>query len=794
MFVTNGNEGNKVVDLQQRQAAQSHAMDRVGDLIKQCRGIAQKRLALLVGALFDSVDDALFDLAEKAENNTIQTRYFDGMREVRKKRQLVERLFQEQMTREFAQFGPAAPRVVEEAPAGPSGLALFDDKDLEESLAVSAMVGKATNRLSQHLYAIEQRMSVLAGGNKVDENNNPLAPRTLCQSFQSTLIELEIDLNVKLLILKLFDKHVMGGLDLLYEEVNHHLVQAGVLPQLKYPIANTRRAPATPGRPESSPEVQAVREYDSQAGGNVYSAAAVAEAELQIELYNTVRSLLSSRRGISPGGFSGVPGQAFATNDLVNALSILQSQAVSLPPQGNLGPMMQMVPTVQIKEELVGQLHRLGSGNEKHGMAAVDEDTIDLVGMLFEFILQDRNLPAEMQALLARLQIPYLKCAILDKELFAQKEHPARQLLDELAQAGLSWSEESDKDGRFYEKVKSVVEALLKDFSDDVQIFERQLKDFREFVGSSRKRAEVAELRAAEAARGRERLQGARKTAAREILSRIEGKKLPEVIRHILTRPWANVLVLTILRQGEGSHPWKTSLRVADEMVWAAQPKNSDAERARLRALIPEMEKVLRQGLAMVAYHDNDVRQLLTDLSAFYESQLDPAPKVSTETATTGDGDGGGTSDPTRMAKPTDEGSGGEENFVDELARRPESSEAEVDPEAEIQDSFYDLARRIKVGTWVEFRHSETRAERAKLSWVSPISSKFLFVNRKGLKVADKTIWALAAELRHGRAMLLEDVPLFDRALDAIVERLKSSVGQSGDYGGGAAEGETQAR
>ena len=42
--------------------------------------------------------------------------------------------------------------------------------------------------------------------------------------------------------------------------------------------------------------------------------------------------------------------------------------------------------------------------------------------------------------------------------------------------------------------------------------------------------------------------------------------------------------------------------------------------------------------------------------------------------------------------------------------------------------------------------------------------------------------------------MLLEDVPLFDRALDAIVERLKSSVGQSGDYGGGAAEGETQAR
>ncbi|HWS25581.1 MAG TPA: DUF1631 domain-containing protein, partial [Xanthomonadales bacterium] len=643
--MTNGNDSNKVVDLQQRQAAQSQSMDRVGELIKQCRGIAQKRLALLVGALFDSVDDALFDLAEKAENNIIQTRYFDGMREVRKKRQLVERLFQEQLTREFAHFGPAGPRPSEDLPVGATtGLALIEDKDLEESLAVSAMVGKASNRLAQQIYALEQRLSVLVGGNKVDEYNNPLGPRALCQIFQSTLVELDVDLNVKLLILKLYDKHVMGGLDGLFEEINHLLVQSGVLPQLKHSLAIRRATASMPGISAGAGpgggEVQAAtHEFDSHAGAHIYSAAATAEAELQIELYNTVRSLLSSRRAIAPGTFSGTPTQAFATNDLVNALSILQSQAMALSPQANFGPMVQMVPAIQIKEELVGQLHRLGSGDDRHRMADVDEDTIDLVGMLFEFILQDRNLPAGMQALLARLQIPYLKCAILDKELFAQKEHPARQLLDELAHAGLSWSEESDKDGRFYEKVKSVVESLLKDFSDDVQIFERQLKDFREFVGSSRKRAEVAELRAAEAARGRERLQGARKTAAREILSRIEGKKLPEVIRHILTRPWANVLVLTILRQGEGSQPWKTSLRVADELVWAAQPKSSDADRARLRALIPELEKALRQGLAMVAYHDNDVRQLLTDLGSFYTTQTDPMAKPEEAPAAAGTAD-----------------------------------------------------------------------------------------------------------------------------------------------------------
>ena len=38
----------------------------------------------------------------------------------------------------------------------------------------------------------------------------------------------------------------------------------------------------------------------------------------------------------------------------------------------------------------------------------------------------------------ARLQVPYLKVALLDRHLFSQRHHPARRLLDEMAQAGLA--------------------------------------------------------------------------------------------------------------------------------------------------------------------------------------------------------------------------------------------------------------------------------------------------------------------------------------------------------------------
>jgi hypothetical protein len=759
-------DSNNIVHLETRQSVHVAKSDGLGELVKQCRGIAHKHLSVWLGGMYDSVDDALFDLAKKAENSTIQKVYFDGMREVRKQRHPAERQFLEGMTQEFSQFAQARGRSTE-VESAKVGLALLDEKDLEETLAVSSMIDKSTHQLAHHLYTIEQRLSVLVGGNKITERNNPISPRAVCQSFQSTLLGQDIDVNIKLLMLKLFEKNVMAELDVLYEEINEHLVAAGILPELKYPSAARQRSENA----DSTQNPDRRQPAAARSAAEVQSAAAIAEAELRIELYHTVRTLLSSRRAQLSGDYAAPTGPAFATNDLVNALSLLQSQGMAVAPDAALDPTTQWVPMMQIKQELVGQLRQLGAGVHQHQVAEVDEDTIDLVGMLFEFILQDRNLPTQMQALLARLQIPYLKCAILNKELFAQKDHPARQLLDELAQAGLSWAGESDRDGHFYNKVKSIVESLLKDFSDDLHVFERLLQDLREFLGSSRKRAEVAELRASEAARGRERLQAARQAAASEVLARIGSKMLPDVIRHILTRPWANVLVLILLRQGEGSNPWKTSLRVVDALVWAAQPKASDAERDRLRSMIPDMERALRHGLTMVAYHEHDMQELMAELSGFYQAQLSGNPHLIAAAVAV--------SKPvTDSVAPKSEepGTGRDENFVDELARQAEPAVAEDSSDTQLHDQFYEAARAIKVGVWVEFRHDATRSERAKLSWISPISHKYLFVNRKGLKVADKTVWVLAAELRDARAVLLEDVPLFDRALDAIVARLKTSV------------------
>jgi hypothetical protein len=70
-------DGNKVVELAGRGDPRN---ERVGELLGAVRALTLKRGHELVSTLLDNVDDALFDLAEKAESNAAQTQFFDGMR------------------------------------------------------------------------------------------------------------------------------------------------------------------------------------------------------------------------------------------------------------------------------------------------------------------------------------------------------------------------------------------------------------------------------------------------------------------------------------------------------------------------------------------------------------------------------------------------------------------------------------------------------------------------------------------------------------------------------------------
>ena len=759
------NEPSNIVNISQRLDPSS---GRGGDLLNAVRNIASRRLQQYIGNMFEHVDDALFDLAEKAENNAAQMHYFDGMREVRKRRPVIERSFLAQVSRELNDFvsghrsstqGGTPPPL-----AGSIELSLVADNELEESLAITSMIGKNETRLTRDLFAVNQRLSVICGGTRIDDATNPIGPALLAQAFRQSMRELSADMRVKLIIYKLFDRYVMASLDELYQETNAELMRAGVLPQLRHEVVRNTSG----GTPAAAGGAGA-------AAGDVPAPLQADDSETSAELLQTLRTLFGARRAHPSVPLSTMAQGPLPTpNELIGALSVLQSQAATVPsmqlPTG--GSTLDIAEQVlHLKEQLMSQLGSL-RGQRPGQIATIDEDTIDLVGMLFEFILEDRNLPSQMQVLLARLQIPYLKAAILDRKLFAHRQHPARRLLDGLADAAKSWSEESDRDGRLHDTVKGIVERLMQEFDDDMTIFERLSAELQHFQDNNRRRADLAEQRVAESTRGREKLEQARRRAAREILNRIGDHALPPLVHGVLSRAWANYMVLTILRKGEESNEFREALRFVDAFIASTKPVRTPEAKRDLRQLLPGIERALRKGLANVAFQDADIERLLSQLHAYYRQQLGEAAPVVEQPLTAG-----GTPPPLPIPESIQPLAESMADLEDESA----NAEPEADAIApEVRDELERISA-LKPGTWLEFNSDEEHFERAKLSWISPMSGRYLFVNRRGLKVADYSPYELATMMADGHARILASNALFDRAMDAIVDRLSHEDGRASE-------------
>jgi len=90
-------------------------------------------------------------------------------------------------------------------------------------------------------------------------------------------------------------------------------------------------------------------------------------------------------------------------------------------------------------------------------------------------------------------------------------------------------------------------------------------------------------------------------------------------------------------------------------------------------------------------------------------------------------------------------------------------------------DEFLQMARALTPGTWLEWTDESGRELRGKLSWRSQLTDNCVFVDRRGMKLAELSCEVLAKMLREGRARKLEDLntPLMDRALNAMLEVLK---------------------
>ncbi|MFQ5644971.1 MAG: DUF1631 domain-containing protein [Thiogranum sp.] len=723
--------------------------------LRSTRDLAISKLEHHIGRMMEKIDDALFARAEKAENNMTQTQYFDAMRELRIIRKDIEEDFLSGFQDSFNQ---GIPRQTGSSGSfnlslddDDGGVGLVDKKDLEEELAISNMVNKVRSTSKQALYALDKRIGLLINDPDLERWQNPLGPEAICDAFHEAARRIETGLEIRLVVFKLFDQHVISHLGEVYKEINSSLVAMGVLPEIK---ATVRRNPnpagaayASPGAGTAAPGGETPMGYQEAgyppaqpAGGGVAGG------------YST--------GGDNSGGYRGV-GQG-----PIGALTLLQHGSVPAPGTDTGGEGFALNPA-DLASGQVNILHGLRNSSLAEGLGKGGDMTIDIVAMLFDYILDDRNIQDAMRALIGRLQIPLLKVALLDNEFFTRKSHPARRLLNRLATTAVDWNEEDGNQDPLYRKIQGIVQTILDDFDADISLFETLLADLESFLGREEEQAEIRAERSARIMEGKERLDVAKSTTLEEIEPRISDEQNLDFIRDFVTTHWKSLLFITCARQGKDSTAWKQAVATMDDLIWSVKPKHTREDRQKLVSMQPSLLTRLREGMERLSIPSAERDDFIAMLIRAHGRTAINTPEAET------------------AEKPQEETSDGEtgekkETVVQKAVSSAAAVRKPVRPTPEhIQDAprtndeFTARTRQLTTGTWVEFSGSDGQKQRAKLSWISPITNTYLFTDRKGLKAGNYSLDEFALLLRCARARILDTAPLMDRAVSTVFKEYR---------------------
>ena len=739
-------------------------------LLSTARELVLPGLGQAFASALTRFDDALFDRAERAGSS--QPQFLDAMRELRLRRNDILGAFNAHLAVAWQSLEAGAPLSAERVLAGDgagAGLSLVPEHVLESRLAVRNLATVLLRDCKQQLARIDRRVGWIAGELILDADSNPVGPEHVGVAIHQAFAGVELSAEARLVVIKLCERELVPAISKLYESLDAALASAGVLPQ----IAPLRRA-ATPAPAAPAPAAPAYDEPAAQQEDDGQYAPAWAQRFLDRwsqstgrmdaangrglpagedamsnpgMLLDALNNLLAQRRSSEPAAASAQAERALNPREMMNVLSLLQStpSATLSAAIGEHGESLAQ----RLKSEVLHSAGQLGMAPGSTRLDAGDEDAIDLVGMLFDVMLDERDLGGRSRELIGRLIVPFVKVALLDRRMFVQKTHPARRLLNSLAEACEGNTGQTPAERVLMGKVEEITERLVAEFNENLAIFLTLEEEFRDFLAQHRRKVEIAERRAAETQRGQERLEQARRRAASEVSQRLEQvQQMPKAIADFLSSPWHHHLALCFLREGEeAQNSANEALQLADALI----DELAEARRNIVgKPWLQSQHLALRKVFASIGLHDDaaaaaidalhDTLQAVAQRRPQDERELPELPQVALPTAP--------------------------------AAETPSEELQEAAASENFDHADADRFRQLAVGTWLDFIDKDGKVQAGKLSWVSPISGRLLFVNRRGVRFCVASPEELAVMVQLGRLRTHASDGAFESAMQGVIDRL----------------------
>ncbi|HQZ30319.1 MAG TPA: DUF1631 domain-containing protein [Arenimonas sp.] len=782
--------------------------DRVRVLLGGILEYSSDEIERTLVAMLNEFEQQLFKYAEQARSNMVQIRWLEAQRLVKRTRPDLVPRFLIALEAELAciKDPPGAKPAATNFRNTRGELSLVDNLDMDEATVLAEISSRAEVRNSLPLYLLGQRFGVVAGKPAFDAENLPIGPQALCRMIRQASDCLELSGEHRLLLFRTFERHLMPLYGTFIESVNTYLSRNGVLPNLHYvPVRPRAAAPGAVSadrRPKpaaeaargaaGAPDAAGARNGagagaatgqpggtgapGGAAGGMGGAPGAMAgmpggagsgpvgvpgggqEGGAPEDAFQQMRHLLAGRRqllGKLVGGRQANAGatEPVSTEQVQDVLGKLQQKAGTTVMVN--GKQTQRTVT-HLKQDLLAQLRQSTPEGKSPALAEEDGDAIDLVGMLFDHIMKDVRPNSPAATLLAKLQVPLLRVAIQDKAFFTRQQHPARQMLNTIAETGAYWLSEEDADQQLVGKMQAVVDRTVRDFDGDLGLFNNLLEDLSGHLQTVTRKAEVAEKRHVEAARGKEKLAMARERAASVVENLLKKQNLPRFTHTLLSQAWTDVMALTSLRQGEDSEAWKQHLEIAERLISVA--KNPAGANSLTSEDAQGLRTEIQASLTQVGYHAEEA-------SAIAQRLVDPQSGADDDSAAS-------RTELTMRLKAR--ARLGEDLQAAKKSKKPALSAEEQMRVAQI--------RQLPFGTWFEFKlNQQGEKVRRRMSWFSPVTGQVLFVNHRGQKVGDHTLEGLAKAMIQGQVRLVEEEKgtLIDRAWNTVMSALRSFAGQA---------------
>jgi hypothetical protein len=400
---------------------------------------------------------------------------------------------------------------------------LIDVDVLEETINIRSLSSEANQAYRDTLWELEQRLAFLNRGLPINEASNPLSPLQFFSALRYGLKSLAADSIGKVTYYKTLSIVIDEQyLDLL-TKVNGFLIEEGILSDLDYasqhkPIGDNNGSREV--RTANNEIKEATLDDSSSATKSSQSPEKEDQGSSQIPLVNTIRQLLKRARNIGNEDVAipiatnkAAPDLSLQENTegentekentdheienttatesisnshvvfnnpaIAEAVELVQhSAAISHFNENNTDNQILDVPT-NISANSAEVYQQLTKISPNGSISAQNMYTIDMVGMLFEYILADENLPDSIKTLLSHLHTPFLKLAFTDDSFFENEGHKSRILLDSLADAGTNFvSHDGTSQYQMYDEIKKVVQRIVKEFKNDVGLFTELLIAF----------------------------------------------------------------------------------------------------------------------------------------------------------------------------------------------------------------------------------------------------------------------------------------------------------------------------